>query len=63
VLWVLGGLGLLTVIGGLPGPTLALDVLAVVQWLLAAAGIVLLALAPSHEWFRAEARRRRPWDG
>ena len=63
VLWVLGGLGLLSVVGGLGNPVPFLDVVTVLMWLLAAAGIVLLALAPSNEWYRAETRRRRPWGG
>ena len=63
VLWVLGGLSLLSLIGGLGSPVAGLDVIQVLQWLLVAAGIVLLALAPSNEWYRAERRRRQPWAG
>ncbi|WP_222264936.1 hypothetical protein [Modestobacter marinus] len=59
VLWVIGGLGLLSVIGGPANPIPALDVLTVLQWLLLATGIVLLALRPSNGWFRDEGRRRQ----
>ncbi len=59
VLWVIGGLGLLSVLGGLTNPIPVLDVFTVLQWLLLAAGIVLLALKPSSAWFRAEGQRRQ----
>jgi hypothetical protein len=67
VLWVLGGLSLLSVVGvlfvGFASPIAILDVLSVLQWLLVAAGIVLLALKPSGAWYRAETERRRQWVG
>jgi hypothetical protein len=63
VLWVIGGLGLLSVIGGLGSPIAALDVFTVLQWVLLVAGIVLLALKPSGQWYAAETRRRRGWAG
>jgi hypothetical protein len=61
VLWVLGGLGLLSVVGGLGNPIAVLNLVTVLQWVLLAAGIVLLALKPSSEWYAAETRRRRGW--
>ena len=61
VLWVLGGLSLLSVVGGFGQPMAVLTVLGVVEWLLVLAGVVLLALKPSNAWFRAEAQRRRQY--
>jgi len=58
VLWVLGGLGLLSVVGGFGQPLAVLTAITVVQWLLLVAGIVLLALKPSNAWYRAEGQRR-----
>jgi len=59
VLWVLGGLSVASGIFGLGNGNGLLAVLGVVQLLLVIAGIVLLALKPSNEWFRAEAQRRQ----
>ena len=55
VLWVLGGLSVVFGIVGLAAPTAApasLTLLALLQLVLTAAGIVLLALKPSNEWYR-----------
>jgi hypothetical protein len=55
VLWVLGGLGVLGGLYGLTadtGQTGFLTSLSVFQLLLLVAGLVLLALQPSHEWYR-----------
>jgi hypothetical protein len=59
VLWVLGGLSVLSGLFGLGNDNGLLAFLAVVQLLLVIAGIVLLALKPSNEWYRAEGQRRR----
>ncbi|MCZ2838198.1 DUF6264 family protein [Modestobacter sp. VKM Ac-2985] len=56
VLWVLGGLSLLA---GLTGTMGTGGFLAVLQLMLVLAGIVLLALKPSNDWYRAEAQRRK----
>jgi hypothetical protein len=61
VLWVFGGLALLFGVLGLASNSGVLALLGVLQLLAIAAGIVLLALKPSHAWYRAEAQRRRPW--
>lgn len=58
VLWVLGGIGVLS---GLLAPSSGnglLSTIGVLDLLLTLAGIVLLALRPSNEWYRAEGRRR-----
>ena len=64
VLWVLGGFG---VIGGLLGPTQPqpgfLIALGLVQLLLTVAGIVLLALKPSNEWYRYRGWQRATGQG
>ena len=55
VLWVLGGLGVLSGLAGLAGDNPLggfVSALGVFQLLLTLAGIVLLALAPSNEWYR-----------
>ena len=54
VLWVLGGLAVLSGLIGLAGPgtTGLLTTLSLVQTLLIAVGIVALALKPSNEWYR-----------
>ena len=54
VLWVLGGINVLF---GLLGAA-ALTFLSAIGLLLIIAGIVLLALKPSNEWYRAEGQRR-----
>lgn len=54
VLFVLGGL---TVLSSVFGP--ALGLLGIIQLLLVIAGIVLLALKPSSDWYRAETQRRQ----
>jgi hypothetical protein len=61
VLWVLGGLSVITGLAGLAGGTGNgfLSLLGVLQLLLAIAGIVLLALKPSNDWYRAEGQRRQ----
>jgi hypothetical protein len=58
VLWVLGGLSVLSGIVGLGNGNGFLAIVGVVQLLLVIAGIVLLALKPSNEWYRAEKARR-----
>ena len=64
VLWVLGGFG---VLGGLLGPTQPqpgfLIALGLVQLVLTVAGIVLLALKPSNEWYRYRGWRRATGQG
>ena len=55
VLWVLGGI---SVLFGLLGAG-AMTVLSAIGLLLTIAGIVLLALKPSNEWYRAEGQRRK----
>lgn len=55
VLWVLGGLAVLTGFGSLGGDTAStgfLSALSVFQLLALLAGIVLLALKPSNDWYR-----------
>jgi hypothetical protein len=61
VLWVLGGLSVISGLAGLAGGTGSgfLSLLGVLQLLLVIAGIVLLALKPSNEWYRAEGQRRQ----
>jgi hypothetical protein len=58
VLWVLGGLSVISLVVGLGDGNGLLEFLGVVQLLLVIAGIVLLALRPSNEWYRAEGQRR-----
>ena len=55
VLWVLGGINVLF---GLLGAA-ALTFLSAIAMLLLVAGMVLLALKPSNEWYQAESRRRK----
>jgi hypothetical protein len=55
VLWVLGGINVLF---GLLGAA-ALTFLSVITMLLLVAGMVLLALKPSNDWYQAESRRRK----
>jgi hypothetical protein len=59
VLWVLGGLTVLSGLFGLGNGNGLLSLLGVLQLLLVIAGIVLLALKPSNAWYRAEGQRRR----
>jgi hypothetical protein len=59
VLWVLGGLSVLSGVVGLGNGNGFLVLLGLLQLLLCIAGIVLLALRPSNEWYRAEGQRRR----
>jgi hypothetical protein len=59
VLWVLGGLSVLSGLFGLGNGNGLLSLLGVLQLLLVIAGIVLLALKPSNAWYRAEGQRRR----
>ena len=60
VLWVLGGLGVVSGLSGLAvgGALPSMTVLAVFQTLALLVGVVLLALAPSNDWFRHEKWRR-----
>ena len=62
VLWVVGGITVVTGIVGLAAPTAApgsLTVLALLQLVLTAAGLVLLALRPSDEWYRYRGSQRQ----
>jgi hypothetical protein len=59
VLWVLGGLSVLSGLFGLGNNSGLLALLGVLQLLLVIAGIVLLALKPSNAWYRAEGQPRR----
>jgi hypothetical protein len=56
VLWVIGGFGILSGLFSLTGGGAStsgfLDTLSVIQFLLVLAGVVLLALKPSNEWYR-----------
>jgi hypothetical protein len=63
VLWVLGGLSLLFGLLGMGSSTGVLALLGVLQLLLLVAGIVLLALKPSSEWYRGEGQRRLAHSG
>jgi len=58
VLWVLGGLSVLSGLTSLGVGGGLLSTIGVVQMLLVIAGIVLLALRPSNEWYRAEKQRQ-----
>ena len=55
VLWVLGGLGIVsgltTVFGGTPYGGFYTS-LSIIQFLLVLAGVILLAMGPSNEWYR-----------
>ena len=59
VLWVLGGLSVISGLLGLGNGNGFLALLGVVQLLLVIAGIVFLAMKPSNEWYRAESQRRQ----
>jgi hypothetical protein len=59
VLWVLGGLSVVSGLAGLGNGSGVLSLLSVLQLLLVIAGIVFLALKPSNEWYRAETQRRK----
>ena len=59
VLWVLGGLSVVSGLASLGSASGLLSLLSVLQLLLVIAGIVLLALKPSNEWYRAESQRRK----
>jgi hypothetical protein len=67
VLWVLGGLsvviGLAGISGGSNGQTGFTTSMSVFQLLLTAAGIVLLALKPSSEWYRFRGWQRANGQG
>jgi hypothetical protein len=56
VLWVIGGFGIIgglfSLFGGASSTSGFLDALSIIQFLLVLAGVVLLALAPSSEWYR-----------
>ena len=60
VLWVLGGFGLVSGLGSLAvgGALPSMTVLAVFQTAALLVGVVLLALAPSNDWFGYEKWRR-----
>ena len=60
VLWVLGGFGIVSGLSGLAmGVALpSMTVLGVFQTAALVVGVVLLALKPSHDWFRHEKWRR-----
>jgi hypothetical protein len=65
VLWVLAGLGLVgSLIGfALPSPLPILTALSVFEMMFDAAGILLLALKPSNEWFRFRGWQRATGQG
>jgi hypothetical protein len=66
VLWVLGGLSVLSGLAGLSTGTALggfLTSLSVFQLLLTIAGIVLLALKPSSEWYRYRSWQRATGQG
>jgi hypothetical protein len=56
VLWVIGGFGIISglfsLFGGGTTASGFLDALSIVQFLLVLAGVILLALKPSNEWYR-----------
>ncbi|NYJ05090.1 DUF6264 family protein [Petropleomorpha daqingensis] len=56
VLWVIGGFGIIsglfTVFGGGATSSGFLEALSIIQFLLVLGGVILLALAPSNEWYR-----------
>ena len=56
VLWVLGGLSVLGILTGPGSPVAGVGVLSSAQLVLVVAGIVLLALRPANEWYRAQRR-------
>lgn len=61
VLWVIGGLGLVSGLVGVlgqPSPLPFLTALGVFQLLATAVGVVLLALKPSNDWYAHEKHRR-----
>ena len=60
VLWVLGGFGVVSGLSSLAvgGALPSMTVLAVFQTAALLVGVVLLALAPSNDWFRSEKWRR-----
>lgn len=59
VIWVLGGLSLISVLGTFSSPVGLLVFVNVLALLLTAAAVVLLALKPSNEWFRYQGDARR----
>jgi hypothetical protein len=66
VLWVLGGLGILSGLAGLAGDNPLggfVAALGVFQLLLTLAGVVLLALKPSNEWYRYRGWQRANGQG
>jgi hypothetical protein len=56
VLWVIGGFGIISglfsLFGGGTTASGFLDALSIIQFLIVLAGVILLALAPSNEWYR-----------
>jgi hypothetical protein len=56
VLWVIGGFGIISglfsLFGGGTTSSGFLETLSIIQFLLVLAGVILLALAPSNEWYR-----------
>jgi hypothetical protein len=65
VLWVLAGLGIVSGMVGVAvgSPLPFLDALGVFQLLLLIAAVVLLALKPSHEWYRFRGWQRAAGQG
>jgi len=56
VLWVIGGFGIISglfsLLGGGTTSSGFLETLSIIQFLIVLAGVILLALAPSNEWYR-----------
>jgi uncharacterized membrane protein YqjE len=66
VLWVLGAIGIVSGLAGLAGENPLggfAAALGVFQWLLTIAGVVLLALKPSNEWYRYRGWQRANGQG
>lgn len=59
VLWVFGGLGLFGIFSVFGAPLLVITLLGVLQFLLLAAAVALLALKPSNDWYRVQGQRRK----
>ncbi len=64
VIWVLGGLSLISAFSAFGSPVGAVVALTVVGLLLTLAAVVLLALKPSHDWYRYQGDARKyGWPG
>ncbi len=64
VIWVLGGLSLISAFASFGSPVGSVVALTVVGLLLTLAAVVLLALKPSHDWYRYQGDARRyGWPG